>query len=280
MGIEGVAKAREEFKQQFSGNGDIDRLRLEDGDTAEVVFLSDGKDDLVDSAKLHGIERISSKGNTYSDVEPCKKWYGQELTGQDCDYCKSEIEKIRRISYQFGAWLWVRSYFHSRNLENKDWQQVRLSSGRVIFVETANKLVFWRQGFGKGDYLWNMIAAGYENDGALNKRFYRIQRTGAKMDTTYNVMPTDEKLSSEDFALLYPEWQSLPKALDVLSKRVLSLDGSAVIVTETNDDGGSAELPLAVSAPPAPADFVPAAEPEVSTDSLNELRALLNKKQS
>ena len=159
----------------------IKKLKLGDGDKANVYFLTDG-DAVYDDTFHQQVPRIFTNGSVFKEEVLCRI----KIDG-DCKYCD---EGEYRTSKMFMAWLWVDQIFH-KNRPNEKYAQTRLEdvAGGTWYVEDVYGPMLWHRGMGKDATLYNALATIYGQNGSLKTAMYSIGRLGEGIQSTYQVSP-------------------------------------------------------------------------------------------
>ena len=78
----------------------------------------------------------------------------------------------------------------------ESWTSLEGPSGKTLYKEEVNDFRILSLPFGRGGYLWNQLVDIFEEWGSLNKGVIRIKRTGAGLETTYNIAISTRELTN------------------------------------------------------------------------------------
>jgi len=183
-GIKKIQQRRDDEKSSSGGSGR--ELWLKDGDEAFVSILASGdeEDDRLDDLYIHSLQFTRDDGSTGWRTAMCQKENGE------CSHCADD-----RPGHQFAMWVYAHSIFHP-NQGDSSWTEQKDRRGTVRYRENIGEIRVFTRGFGRADYLWNMLVDVYNLHDGLNNTIVRIKRTGSgPRDTSYNItgVPAAEK---------------------------------------------------------------------------------------
>ena len=147
------------------------RLRLQDKERAVLRFLANGHDCEEDNGLINWTlyNKVPAprfgEGRTVDSYCPRSPTTGDESA--ECDYCTGPNRYPRRR--KFGVWCFVR--YIDRPASSETSKPIKLRSGKTVHRQTVNNALFWTQGWGQSDYLWNAICDLYDKYCSLDGRY-------------------------------------------------------------------------------------------------------------
>ena len=178
--VKGLGNLQERLdKKEKERENKRSRFYLADGDIAEIRFLSSSDDFFV--PEVHRIQDVSTNQKTF--------WRTVLCSGEDCAVCKSGDRPSERIF----AWIFVEKILHKSLVDGKDWELVKNRDGKKFYVETVKAPRILESGIGRGRNLAMKFINMNSEYGTLNDRPYKWIRSGAGLDTTYELIPMDPR---------------------------------------------------------------------------------------
>lgn len=170
-GFQGVRQVAENNKNAFnnaSNEGNyVKKFKLLDGATATVRFLDQGEQ--IAWCHIHAIPT----GGQWPEDLPC---LDQDGEGRRCPGCESDNAKISKRKFKgFINLIW----------RNAPKQEKKGDKWETTSYE--DQIAVWMSGITVFDEL-DTIDVNYKG---LISRDFRIVRKGAKLDTTYSILPAD-----------------------------------------------------------------------------------------
>ena len=177
QGIKSIQKGIDAEEQRLESPRPASReLFLKDGDQVFLSSIASGHDE---DDKLAQIVLYTFRaGRGWTNL----------LKHKDVD--ESQLPEDARLQRKFAFWTYVHEVAHTFNPNNENWEVVEGLAGRKMFKETVNDYKLIALGFGRGNYLWNQLTDIYGEWGSLNKGIVRIRRSGAELNTTYQITAT------------------------------------------------------------------------------------------
>jgi len=188
--MSGIARIQSRIQERLqTQNIDTKEYFLRDGDQ---VFLSAAGDGKEGDPFVSEIQMLTWRdGNRFKSVL---------ITEND------DVDKIRvalnvpddsRVQKKFALWAYIYEALH---VEKKvdSWTAIEGPSGKTLYKEELNDFRIMSLPFGRGGYLWNQLVDIFEEWGNLNKGVMRVKRTGAGLETTYNIAVSTREVSDSD----------------------------------------------------------------------------------
>ena len=184
-GLDSLAKDRE-IKGAVRAGG-LQYLRLRgDAKIAQIRFITD-KDD-VEWAYIHRIPQTGRLGKSF-----WKSVYCSLQDGQECQYCKSEEDEIARAGKRIFFWVYVYRILHQK-ADEKIERKTAEYLGRIYYVESIDAPRILETGPGGGGAIEERLNNWVARFGTLCDRDYDWQRSGEKLETTYDLIPADKSV--------------------------------------------------------------------------------------
>lgn len=226
-GLEEIIERTEEIDAIQNGNR-IRKLYLRDRESAVLRFISE-KDDVI-LAYMHRMKQESAGGKSKTRWYYCVKGDGQE-----CPHCV-DGNKPKGMLYM---WTWVYYVLHTRQnpaLEQDSdaprWQPTKVGT-QTFYKEDINAPLVFSIGIGKSGVYKNKIISLQQEYGSLGDRDYKLVRTGAELDTVYELIPKDPSKKSKEVVVTTIE--SLPPLVDYITGK------NFVMSTEAADESSEDE---------------------------------------
>lgn len=149
-------------------------LAIQDKEAARIRILDEA--DLIESAYFHRVPRRTPSGKTFTDEVIC-------LEDDTCEYCMSNDPALQGLKTRLFVNVWV--------------FEIRKPSGQTIVdassydTEQIGATKILRFGVGWQNYLVTMFANFYTLNGTLCDRDFWWVRTGARLDTTFQLVPLE-----------------------------------------------------------------------------------------
>jgi len=188
--MSGIARIQSRIQERLqTQNIDTKEYFLRDGDQ---VFLSAAGDGKEGDPFVSEIQMLTwREGNRFRSVL---------ITEND------DVDKIRvalnvpddsRVQKKFAMWTYIYEALHVEKRVDS-WTALEGPSGKTLYKEELNDFRIMSLPFGRGGYLWNQLVDIFEEWGSLNKGVIRIKRTGAGLETTYNIAVSTRELTNPD----------------------------------------------------------------------------------
>ncbi len=186
--MSGIARIQSRIQERLqTQNIDTKEFFLRDGDQ---IFLSAAGDGKEGDPFVSEISMITwREGNRFRNV----------LVTEDDDVDKMKtalnIPEDSRVQKKFAMWTYIYEALHvEKRIES--WTSLEGPSGKTLYKEEVNDFRILSLPFGRGGYLWNQLVDIFEEWGSLNKGVIRIKRTGAGLETTYNIATSTRELTN------------------------------------------------------------------------------------
>jgi hypothetical protein len=186
--MSGIARIQSRIQERLqTQNIDTKEFFLRDGDQ---IFLSAAGDGKEGDPFVSEISMITwREGNRFRNV----------LVTEDDDVDKMRtalsIPEDSRVQKKFAMWTYIYEALHvEKRIES--WTSLEGPSGKTLYKEEVNDFRILSLPFGRGGYLWNQLVDIFEEWGSLNKGVIRIKRTGAGLETTYNIAISTRELTN------------------------------------------------------------------------------------
>ena len=186
--MSGIARIQSRIQERLqTQNVDTKEYFLRAGDQ---VFLSAAGDGKEGDPFVSEISMITwREGNRFRNV----------LVTEDDDVDKMKtalnIPEDSRVQKKFAMWTYIYEALHvEKRIES--WTSLEGPSGKTLYKEEVNDFRILSLPFGRGGYLWNQLVDIFEEWGSLNKGVIRIKRTGAGLETTYNIATSTRELTN------------------------------------------------------------------------------------
>jgi len=186
--MSGIARIQSRIQERLqTQNIDTNEFLLRDGDQ---IFLSAAGDGKEGDPFVSEISMITwREGNRFRNV----------LVTEDDDVDKMKtalnIPEDSRVQKKFAMWTYIYEALHvEKRIES--WTSLEGPSGKTLYKEEVNDFRILSLPFGRGGYLWNQLVDIFEEWGSLNKGVIRIKRTGAGLETTYNIATSTRELTN------------------------------------------------------------------------------------
>lgn len=235
-GLEEILEKTQENSNLADGER-IRRLTLRDGESALIRFISDGNE--VVKAYMHNIEKDTPRGRRFV-------WqYCTKNESAVCATCSSgSIPK--GMLY---LWAFVYTILHKtqnpRLEEDADaerWAVTKVGNN-TFYKEEPNKPMIFSLSVGRANIYQNKLIGFWQENGTLTDRDYKFTRSGAKLDTIYDLIPKDKAKKSKEVAAF--SLDNLPAVSDFVTGKNYSMgasDGEEVVEDKSNGKGESEDL--------------------------------------
>ena len=209
-------KDKAEEQKAYTGKGFIRTLRLGDGETASLRFLTD-KEDIIE-ALMHTVVKVTPQYTSRPKV------YCKAQDGQPCEY---DAQGIPATPMYF-LWAYVYEIMHkeqnpklARFPDAVKYERLE-KNGEVGYKEAVNGPMLFRTGPGKDKKYKNMLINLADEYSTLCDRDYKYKRTGSNKDNTdYSLIGKDQKKMTKEIIEVQ---KSLPDLGDVVSGKIKSLE--------------------------------------------------------
>ena len=236
-GLEEILEKTQENSNLADGER-IRRLTLRDGESALIRFISDGNE--VVKAYMHNIEKDTPRGRRFV-------WqYCTKNESAVCATCSSgSIPK--GMLY---LWAFVYTILHKtqnpRLEEDADaerWAVTKVGNN-TFYKEEPNKPMIFSLSVGRANIYQNKLIGFWQENGTLTDRDYKFTRSGAKLDTIYDLIPKDKAKKSKEVAAF--SLDNLPAVSDFVTGKNYSMaptgDGEEAVEENSNGKGESEDL--------------------------------------
>ena len=161
-----------------------DEIKLKDGDVARIRFVSTMSDFFW--CYTHSQPASSRLGKTWFKDVFCSM-----RDGQPCPFCDSQVEEDRRAKQKFFFYVWLYGVYHIANNKDGTLKQATYI-GQQFFYEPINAVKILVSGAGKEGATFKKFENWEKRYKTINDRDYDWARTGAKLETTYDLIPCEE----------------------------------------------------------------------------------------
>lgn len=200
------------------------RLGAKDGVfLVKIRFLTDVNE--FEWAYFHSVPTATRTGKRFRRMVYCL-----QQDGQDCQFCGSNDEEIRKASKRLFFWVWNYEYYHKEQDADKKWKKVEYL-GDIYFVEPVNKPMILDTGPGQAGTIELKFMQWAKRFKTYTDRDYDWSRQGTEMkDTIYDLVPRDDGKTK-----MSEEIRKASENLDPLSKVIERL--KPVVAGEGNGEG-------------------------------------------